>query len=73
MVKDRRLRTKREDYYRDLLDFRRAIKVKEEEIHCQGKGGEKIPLSKLWDGIYKSNNFFIAHALLRLDVLGDVY
>ena len=26
MVKDRRLRTKREDYYRDLLDFRRAVK-----------------------------------------------
>ena len=53
--------------------FRDVVKVKKEEIHCQGRGGEKIPLSKLWDGIHKSNNFFIAHVLLRLDVLGDVY
>jgi hypothetical protein len=60
-------------YMEDLAMFRDVVKAKEEEIHRQGRGGEKIPLSKLWDGIHKSDNFFIAHALLRLDVLGDVY
>jgi hypothetical protein len=60
-------------YIEDLAMFRDIVKVKEEEMHCQGRGREKIPLSKLWDTIHKSDNFFIAHTLLRLDVLGDVY
>ncbi|KAH6717298.1 hypothetical protein BKA61DRAFT_642467 [Leptodontidium sp. MPI-SDFR-AT-0119] len=57
-----------------LAGFRDLIKVKEKEMHCQGSGSEeKIPLSKLWDGIYNLSNFLIGQALLRLDVAGDVY
>jgi len=57
-----------------LAGFRDVVKAKEKEIHYQGSGGEeKIPLSKLWDGIYNLSNFLIRQALLRLDVAGDVY
>ncbi|RDL33120.1 uncharacterized protein BP5553_08559 [Venustampulla echinocandica] len=57
-----------------LAGFRDVVKAKEKEMHCQGSGGEeKIPLSKLWDGIYILSNFLIGQALLRLDVAGDVY
>lgn len=60
-------------YMEDLATFREVVKEKEEEIHCQGRGRGKVPLSKLWERIHKSDNFFIARALLRLDVLGDIY
>ncbi|KAH9221427.1 hypothetical protein DL95DRAFT_403254 [Leptodontidium sp. 2 PMI_412] len=57
-----------------LAGFRDLVKVKEKEMHCQGSGSEeKIPLSKLWDGIHNLSNFLIGQALLRLDVAGDVY
>jgi len=63
-------------YRSHLENFRDVVKAKEKEkgMHCQGSGREeKIPLSKLWDGIYNLSNFLIGQALLRLDVAGDVY
>jgi Phosphotransferase enzyme family len=63
-------------YGSHLANFRDVVKAKEKEkeMHCQGSSREeKIPLSKLWDGIYNLSNFLIGQALLRLDVAGDVY
>ena len=60
-------------YMKELAVFRDVLMVREKEMHCQGSGEEKIPLSKLWNGIHSHANIFIAHALLRLDVVGDVY
>ncbi len=61
-------------YGSHLADFRDVVKAREKELRCQGRGGEdKIPLSKLWNGIYDLSNFLIGQALLRLDVASDVY
>jgi hypothetical protein len=47
--------------------------TKELQSILQNCEQEKIPLSKLWNGIHNHANIFIAHAILRLDVVGDVY
>jgi hypothetical protein len=44
-------------YMSELAMFRDVVKVKEEEIYSQGSGEEKMPLSKLWNGIYRPTVF----------------
>jgi hypothetical protein len=61
-------------YGSHLANFRDVVKAKEKEMHLQNSDGEdKIPLSKLWGGVYNLSDFLIGQALLRLDVASDVY
>jgi hypothetical protein len=60
-------------YMDELSKFRNIVKTMEENHYRPENEGRRVPLSKLWSGIDYGANFFIAHALLRFDVLGDIY
>ncbi|RFU31554.1 hypothetical protein B7463_g4775, partial [Scytalidium lignicola] len=60
-------------YTRELRSFRDIVEANENTHYDQTAGEKKIPLSKLWTRITDSDDFYIAHALLRLDTAADIY
>lgn len=60
-------------YIKELRSFRDTVKVKKRELYCQRNREGKILLLKFQAVISDPDNFFIAHALLRLDAFKDIY
>ncbi|KAH0539145.1 hypothetical protein FGG08_004317 [Glutinoglossum americanum] len=59
-------------YMRELFNFRSAVWDRERSLK-QENALPAVPLSKLWRTVDDDATFFIAHALLRFHVLGDIY
>jgi Phosphotransferase enzyme family len=66
-------------YMRELFNFRNIVRDREKNLMYHWSNNKQedvmpaVPLSELWRTINQNASFFIAHALLRFHVLGDIY